>query len=399
MKRTACIASILLCLTLFLWSGTGEGTLPENPLRGFRVFVDKQCVICHPLPFSDSQQYKIGPPLGRRGLHQSLMQIMAAMWNHATEMQEKMRLLHVPAVSMTSEEMEELLAFIYFLGYFDDPGNPSLGKLVFREKGCSQCHVVGKSGETDKIPLDALARYASPIQIACAMWNHVRPEGEKGEKWEEQWPHFQGEEVNDLVAYIWEASNSRPHTKELILAPNPRQGAIVFQKKGCDACHAVSPKEEGKLGPNLANSHLQESASQLAARLWTHGPKMLKAMEELGLERPRFSEQEIADLLAYLYFLPYREEEGDPKQGEILFTIKGCSNCHSIRGKGGDSAPDLAQSDQIRSAIDIARAMWNHAPVMIQLLAEEYLRPLPTFQAREMADLLSYLQTVGKQAE
>ncbi len=384
--------SLMSCLIFFLLSGKARSTLLENPLQGFRVFVDKQCAICHPLPFSESQQQKIGPPLTRRGPPQSLTQIVAAMWNHAAEMQEKMELLNVPRVTMTAAEMEELLIFIYFLNYFDEPGDPAVGKIVFREKGCIHCHVVGGAREERRMPLDQLAKYASPIQIARVMWNHPLSEGERVEVLESQWPRFQGDEVNNLAAYIWSASKG-VRSKVFLLPPNPKQGEKVFTVKGCDTCHTVAPGVEQKPGPNLATRSLHRSASQIAAALWTHRLTMLNAMEELGLERPTFSEQEMADLLAYLYFLSYTEKGGNPVRGEALFVVKGCSTCHSVEGKGGQSAPDLAQGKKVHSWIDIAQAMWNHAPVMTKRLAEQHLS-FPTFQGEEMADLLAYLKTL-----
>src|SRR4030065_579667 len=49
---------------------------------------------------------------------------------------------------------------------------PDLGEKLFSEKGCIKCHSVGGKGGTIGPKLDEMKRYASPLYMAQAMWNH-----------------------------------------------------------------------------------------------------------------------------------------------------------------------------------------------------------------------------------
>jgi mono/diheme cytochrome c family protein len=60
------------------------------------------------------------------------------------------------------------------------------------------------------------------------------------------------------------------------------------------------------------------------------------------------------------YFVP-----GDAKAGLKVFFDRGCSQCHSVLGEGGKSAPDLARAPGGHlSAGGLVSAVWNHAPAM-----------------------------------
>ena len=88
-------------------------------------------------------------------------------------------------------------------------------------------------------------------------------------------------------------------------------------------------------------------------------------------------------------------EFGDPAVGARLFASKGCADCHSYGGKGGTDAPpldDMAGHLSAREVADMSGQIWNHLPVMLQHFKKEGI-PVPTFQADEMADLVSYLHS------
>ena len=56
---------------------------------------------------------------------------------------------------------------------------------------------------------------------------------------------------------------------------------------------------------------------------------------------------------------------GDARRGEQLFTSEQCIQCHSVKGKGGTLAPDLARRvDRDYTPSVMASLMWNHAPDM-----------------------------------
>jgi len=41
--------------------------------------------------------------------------------------------------------------------------------------------------------------------------------------------------------------------------------------------------------------------------------------------------KETADLFAFLYFIRYMDEPGDPPKGKILIETKACIKCHTVK--------------------------------------------------------------------
>ena len=94
----------------------------------------------------------------------------------------------------------------------------------------------------------------------------------------------------------------------------------------------------------------------------------------------------MADVIGYIYLLGYVGEPGDAKKGEALFSAKGCASCHSDEGAG----PDIPETD-VSDIIALSSAMWNHAPGMHELMAEQGT-PWPKFEAGEMEDIVAFLR-------
>src|SRR5580765_4364427 len=62
---------------------------------------------------------------------------------------------------------------------------------------------------------------------------------------------------------------------------------------------------------------------------------------------------------------------GDASRGEQLFQTEQCIQCHSVKGKGGVLAPDLARRvDRDYTPAVMASLMWNHAPDMWTAMKE-----------------------------
>lgn len=81
---------------------------------------------------------------------------------------------------------------------------------------------------------------------------------------------------------------------------------------------------------------------------------------------------------------------GDSKRGELIFQTENCIACHSVRGEGGKSAPDLGRRvARDFTPQDMAALLWNHAPAMWTATAGRgYRRPMLTEQ--QAADLFAY---------
>lgn len=81
---------------------------------------------------------------------------------------------------------------------------------------------------------------------------------------------------------------------------------------------------------------------------------------------------------------------GDAKVGAALFESQKCVNCHSIRGTGGKSAPDLGQRGaRGYTPVDLAALMWNHAPQMFTAMEQAGVAR-PALSPQQAADLFAH---------
>src|SRR5262249_41254819 len=166
-------------------------------------------------------------------------------------------------------------------------------------------------------------------------------------------------------------------------------GWDVFTKKSCGQCHSVRGVG-GKVGPDLARSGSGNGFYELGAAMWNHLPKMGARMREQGIEGPRLTATDVSNLLAFLFTAAYREESGDATSGEQLFTAKGCVQCHSVGGKGGNVGPALDVLKAANSPVLVAAAMWNHGPRMAEAMKAKGIER-PTFKDRELGDIVAYV--------
>lgn len=171
-------------------------------------------------------------------------------------------------------------------------------------------------------------------------------------------------------------------------------GWDVFAKKGCGTCHALRGIGGG-VGPDLGRIHGGRSFFELGATMWNHLPRMGARMRAMGIERPKFTPRELSDLIALLFTAQYYDESGDATAGEKLYAIKGCAQCHEVGGRGGRIGPGLDFLKRANSPVLVAAAMWNHAPEMADAMQAKGITR-PTFQGRELLDVISYVVAVAK---
>jgi len=81
---------------------------------------------------------------------------------------------------------------------------------------------------------------------------------------------------------------------------------------------------------------------------------------------------------------------GDARRGEELFRSQGCIQCHSVNGKGGAAAPDLAKRiDRNYTPTVMASLMWNHGPDMWSAMKKQGITT-PHLTPEQAADLFAY---------
>jgi mono/diheme cytochrome c family protein len=367
--------------------------LPQDPTRGARLFVSKGCVKCHALK---GEGGKVGPDLGKIDLGDTQLDLAAKLWNHIPTMTKGMERAKIIKPNLTGEEITEISAYLYFLKFFDEPGNPTQGKYVFNEKGCNNCHPITTKGKEGEPGLDQFPQNISPVFLSQSIWNHGPVMIARMVKIGMKWPVFEGTEMMDLLEYI-KMNAKGPKETAFIVPGNPKEGKQVFISKGCVKCHAVRG-EGGKVADDLGKKAktFYKSLTQIASIMWNKGPTVFAKMAQTETGIPKFTPKEMADLMAYLYFLHFIDEPGSSISGKRAFSELGCSKCHGLDGKPGElMSVDLSKYQKVANLMEIVAGIWNHSTEIQKAMKEKGI-PWPRFKKGELADLLEYIRTPKK---
>ncbi len=390
MNRNRIVSFGIVILFLFLLSSFAFAqTLPEDPARGGRLFVSKGCVKCHALK---GEGGKIGPDLGKIDLGETELDLASKIWNHTPSMIIGMEKAGVIKPTLTGQEFTEISAYLYFLKFFDEPGNPARGKSIFTEKGCVSCHPSSGRGKEGAPGLSEFPKNISPVFLSQAIWNHSLNMMARMVEIGMKWPKFRGTEMMDLLEYI--KTKAEGGEDPAFFKPgNPKEGKKIFDSKGCNRCHFIWG-EGAKGGVDLGKiaKTFYTSVTQVASIMWNKGPTVLVKMTQTESGIVKFTPKEMADLLSYLYFLHYIDEPGDIMNGKRLFSEIGCSQCHSLYGKRGKLMYIDLSKYLGTPPTEIVATMWNHSIEIYKATSERGI-PWPQFKKGEMADLLEFIRT------
>jgi cytochrome c2 len=164
-----------------------------------------------------------------------------------------------------------------------------------------------------------------------------------------------------------------------------RLGAQIFKDQKCITCHSVSG-EGGKTAPDLGRrAGRSYTPNSMAALMWNHAPTMWSAIEKAGIDRPKLTDEDAANLFAYFYAARYFDRPGDAGRGKAVFHQRGCAECHT-------GAKAITSSEVVGDPIAFSRAMWNHASLMKTELDKKRL-PWPRLTPQQLTDIVVYLQT------
>mgnify|MGYP001572136899 CR=1 FL=1 len=358
---------------------------------GGKVFAEKGCGKCHALRGFGGG---VGPDLGRIQTGKSFFELGAAMWNHLPRMGARMEEAGVQRPTLTPRELSDLIAFLFTAQYYDELGDPKAGERLYAANGCVQCHEVGGKGGRVGPGLDFLKRANSPVLVAAAMWNHGPEMAEAMKAKGIVRPTFQGKEMVDLIAYVVAVAKDGGGETAQVIPGTPERGRKLFGEKRCVVCHSVGGKG-GKVGPELGRPGHHVSLTQFAALMWNHGPSMWARMKERGIQVPRLTGQEMADILAHLYVSRYFDRSASAGRGRQLVQSKGCLTCHSVRGKGGKISADFATSQVVGSSAGLLTGMWNHSRYM-EAEARKQEIAWPVLSGQELADIARYLESLAQ---
>ena len=387
-QSAAGIAAAVLFFCFSLVISQTEAGLSGNPTRGRDHFVRKGCIRCHGI-WGAGQQ--IGPDLVKVGMGRSLFEIASSMWNHAPAMSLVMQERSFERPLFTAVEIQDLLAYLYYLNYFTEPGDPTEGMRIFSEKGCVNCHSVRNVGGQGGPQLDTFGRYGTPLYMSQAMWNHGPKMTDEIKRRNVPQPVFEKNEMSHLLAFIrGKTVGGIPLGGDVL--GNPSSGRRLFAEKACDQCHTVDGSGE-RMGPDLGVAARELSVTDMAGQMWNHSTTMWARMEELNIPRPVFSANEMADLIGYIYFVGFSGGRGDRSRGSAVFRNKGCAGCHSLENRSESGAPDLSDSPVVASPFEFLSALWNHSMAMERRMQERGM-DWPLLDEIEMRDLSAYLASL-----
>ena len=141
--------------------------------------------------------------------------------------------------------------------------------------------------------LEEIRRAQGEMELAGRLWNHVPGMAAVLTENGFEWPRISTREMGDLMAYL-QADAARDPVPEL------DKGQVTLLRKGCLKCHSLR-REGGRIEPDLAERRSDyESAAAWAATMWTHTPRMAAMASRRGVPYPRFSGEEMGNLLGFL---------------------------------------------------------------------------------------------------
>lgn len=179
---------------------------------------------------------------------------------------------------------------------------------------------------------------------------------------------------------------------ELSRDGNPLVGHNIFFKKRCVKCHSIYGNG-GKTGRDLGKTLHNLKPVGIFSMMWNHSPEMSELIRQPS-EMALFSEQEIKDFIAFIYFLKYLDKPGDPTKGAIVLKQNRCLFCHSIGGKGQKTAPQLNKINNYTNPLALAQDMWNHGIKMNAKMTAAGIA-WPKFEGSDMEDLFAFLKQIS----
>ena len=251
---------------------------PGDAARGKQAFADRHCADCHGITTSPVGS---APPVVKWESLADPVVLAQQMWNHGPKMRAEFAKRKLAWGKLTGQELTDMLVYLQNLPEtrnlaktFSFPPSDS-GEKLFASKGCTECHV-------GKRTLELLLKNQTLTEIAVDMWNH-QPSMKNPP------PTFTPEEMQQIIQYIWAKQYFRGTGSET-------RGKTVFAAKNCATCHNDSASGAPKLGKGKD----AYSDITMVAALWDHGPQMLDSMTARKLAWPRFTAQEMEDVIAYL---------------------------------------------------------------------------------------------------
>ena len=364
------LITFTLLVPLAPWTMAGAD-LTADSVRGEQVFQALACVQCHSV---NGKGGTLAPDLGR-GIDRNFRpaSLAATMWNHAPTMWAAMRQQNVQGGDLNEQAAADLFAYFYSAHFFDQPGDAGRGKHLFESKHCADCHGLTQPKLAEAKPVSQWASIGDPIDLADVMWNHAATMRQQFARQRFHWSELTSQDLADILVYLRNLPSERSAGSAVIISSGTA-GQELFQSKGCAACHT------GKLDLSLLLK--SKTLTDIAAAMWDHEPRMAKSP-------PQISDDEMRQILSYLWAGQFFRDEGNPNAGARVFTVKHCASCHNDASSG---APKLTGFGGSFTAASMVSALWHHGPRMLDQMKANNVA-WPRFGGAEMANLIAYLNS------
>jgi mono/diheme cytochrome c family protein len=246
--------------------------------RGKQAWSARHCAECHGITNSPLAE---APPVVQWESLAEPVVLAQQMWNHGFKMRDQYTKKKLAWSRLTAQELTDMLVYLQHLpatkdlaGAFAFPPTDS-GEKLFTSKGCSGCHTAPKMALENRLKNQTLT------EIAVDMWNH-EPSMKNPP------PDLSQEEMRQIIGYVWATQYFRS-------TGSAERGKKVFAEMSCAACHEDAASGAPKLTKAKGHSEIT-----MVSTLWEHGPRMLEMMKGKQLAWPRFTAQQMTDLIAYL---------------------------------------------------------------------------------------------------
>jgi mono/diheme cytochrome c family protein len=367
------LSALFAVLVPVALSGAALPVIPGDSARGARIFEAERCIRCHAV---NGRGGKVGLDLGRAvPRHYTPAYLASAMWNHAPVMWSAMDKAGIETPTLSPESAADLFAYFYSARFFEKDGDPARGRLTFESRHCNTCHGIADSRAEGAPPVDHWESLADPILLVRQMWNHSFVMRQAFQRRKLEWAALSTAELNDILAYL----RSLPETAHLATRfsnTSGQGGERVFHEKGCANCHT---------GPLALEDRLHNmTLTDIAVDMWNHAPRM-------AAQPPLLSEEEMRQLLSFLWMRQFVYPGGDIAAGKKLFVERSCAACH-MSGRNG--APSLPGQARKYSEVSIIAALWRHGPQMLMRMKQAGIAWPQFANAQEVADLIAYLNSI-----
>jgi len=272
---------------------------PGNEYRGKKLLQSKSCIKCHKFGGVGGD---LGPDISQIKEYMSPLLLVEALWNHGPQLMEIFEQKKIKRPEFLDDEVVDLaVAIRSYMSPTKVPaeafalGDAQKGEMVVMNKECKECHSIrGVGGKIGPDFMDLNLDY-SLTQIAGQMWNHGPKMWAQMKKKGMAVPTFAKGEMADAIAYLYKLKLEEVQGDVV-------KGREILLTKQCLSCHSLQG-EGAQVAVGLANSVALQEPSNMVTAMWNHAPAMREKIGQKQLKWPKFDDDEMAHLYAYLHSL------------------------------------------------------------------------------------------------